>query len=556
MRYNPIFAGFIVLTVISCQKENLLFSESDNDLMTGVAVFTETDVATKCESHGDETLFTDMPYVTESGDTLYITATLSDMAETVVEQTKAAPISSATKIPGNKFYTYVYDDTAQYTSVHNTSTDNDYVMSKVPVLYSSSKWSFDKTYFWPKDSTEVLHFVSMGPANLVDSSFVSNLSASGYGWKPSDKELKGSYQCRKDNKVTDNDAVNLYDFVYGYDNQSKKSNAGSVKIGLKHACVGVRFIIGDIFGTIGSITLNNFYRTADFTISCSSGAELEWSNWGNKSEFRQVFDKVVDNSNKNSGDPLDDTEGETKTFMVIPQNLPTDAEMIIDMQNTLHPENLSFEKICEANPSLSKNWLEYQGKIITFRVSSEKANHVSVAFDDKVEGNVKSNLKFTNDGKSAIYIRACLVGNWLNKDGKVLTSWSETASNIHGTFTSNNSYFPNNVPTSVSVADAAGISWIKGADGFYYYKKILQSGSTASQPLFDTFTVTSKPADNEGGWNTTGSSIESMQIVNFEMAILVQAVSAEQSGTGTLTKDYAKEAWGDAVEAYLTTLFE
>lgn len=551
MRYNLTIAGLIVLTVISCQKENNLFTQTDKDIMNGISVFTQTDAVTKCESHGNETLFENMPYVTESGDTLYITATLSDMVETVVEQTKAAPISSATKIPGNKFYTYVYDDAGQYTSVHNTSTGSDIVMSQVPITYASSKWSFDETYFWPTSAETALNFVSMGPANLIDSEYIYNLASDGYGWK--DNTLKGSFKSRKDDNVTDDDAVNLYDFVYGYDIQSKNTNAGSVTIALKHACVGVRFTIGDIFGTIGSISLKNFYRDADFTITESI---LNWSNWANKSEFKQVFNKKVDNGNKNSGDPIDDTSGETKTFMVIPQQLPTDAEMIIDMQNTLHPENLSFEKICEANPSLSKNWLEYQGKIITFRVSSEKANHVSVAFDDKVEGNVKSDLKFTNDGKSAIYIRACLVGNWLNKDGKVLTSWSETASNIHGTFTSNNSYFPNNVPTSVSVADAAGISWIKGADGFYYYKKILQSGSTASQPLFDTFTVTSKPADNEGGWNTTGSSIESMQIVNFEMAILVQAVSAEQSGTGTLTKDYAKEAWGDAVEAYLTTLFE
>ena len=557
MRYFSIIAGCLLLTVISCQKEDKLFA-TESARMSGIAVRTENELATRSQSHGNTTLFENMPYVTESGDTLYLSASVSDMVETVVEQTKCSPIASAEAIPEKKFYSYVYDDAGQYESVHNTSTGDDIVMAEVPIVYQSSKWSFgnDKTYYWPTDETEVLHFVSMGPANLIDGSYVSNLSGTGYGWQTSDKSLKGHFQSRKDDNVTDNDAINMYDFIYGYDDQSKQTHASSVSIALKHACVGVRFIIGDIFGTIGSISLKNFYREADFNIASSS---LTWSNWSNKSEFRQVFNKKVDNSNKDSGNPLDDTTGETKTFMVIPQELRADAEMIIDMQNTLHPENLSFSKIREANPNLSLDWSEYQGKIITFKVSSVKANQVSVFFDDKVTGNVKSDLKFTNDGKSAIYIRACLVGNWLNKDGKVLTSWTENVTDptkLHGTFTSTNSYFPDNVPTTAAAATAAGINWVKGADGFYYYKKILESGHTASQPLFDTFTVTSKPADSEGNWNTTGSSDESMQIVNFEMAILVQAVSAQVSSTAELTKEYAKTAWGSAVDAYLTTDYE
>lgn len=553
MRYNSLFAGFLVLAAVSCQKEEKLVSAAPNDSMDGISVFTESD-ATRCESHGKRTLFEDMPYVTASGDTLYISASLSNMRDPVIGQTKAAPIAQATAIPGNMFYTYVYKDAGPYASVHSTpaSTENT-LMSNVPIKYASANWSFDKTYYWPSSETEVLHFVSMGPAVLVDSSFICNLSESGYGWNTSGKTLKGRYQSRKNDIVTDNDAVNLNDFVYGYDSQSKSSHSGSVDIVLKHACVGVRFIVGDIFGTIGSISLNNFYKDADFTIG---GDTLTWSGWGSKTQFKQVFNKTVDNTNKGNGEPVDNTTGETKTFMVIPQTLQSDAEMIIDMKNTLHPENLSFEKICDSNPGLSKDWTKYQGKIITFSVSSNKANSVSVAFNDTVIGNVKSNLKFVNDGKSAIYIRACLVGNWLNKDGKVLTSWSETASNIHGDFESTNDYFPKNVPSTAAGAISAGVNWVKGADGFYYYAKILKSGSTASKNLFDTFTVNDKPSDSEGSWNTTGSSDESMQIVSFEMAILVQAVSAQVSGTGTLTKDYAKIAWGSAVENYLTVDYE
>lgn len=496
--------------------------------MNSIVVGAEA-ISTKCVQ-GEDLLFEDLPFVTSGGDTLYLSAMLSDMGDLVVDQTKGAPIPSPAEIPGHKFYTYVYEDSGTYTSTAPSPTGTTAQMSQVPVSYSSSKWSFDKKYFWPDNADKELHFVSLGPSVLVDSSYLYHISdgASGYGWKSTSKTLKARYQSRQDDIVTDDDALNLTDFIYAYDNQSRNTHNNSVEIHFKHACVGVRFEIGNIFGTIESMSLKNFYRNADFTIS-STG--LTWSNWGFKSEFKQVYNIAALPSL--AGTDIDTTSNHAKTFMVIPQTLPDDASMIIKIGNTLHPEELSFDAICAANPSLSKNWTTYQGKIITFRLSSVKANNVSVAITDDVVGKTKQNIVITNDGRSDIMIRVKPVGNWLNEDNQVLAAWDE--SRPYGVFTSS---------TNFPALDSGGCLWKKSSDGFYYYKRYLKSGKTVSQNLFNTFTVSSKPVDASGTWEEGGAK---MKITQFEMVILVQAVIAESDLSSF------KAAWGTEMVSWIGT---
>jgi len=525
MRRKIVLAVLPLLAFVSCQKEKADFHVGNSE-MSSIMVETESS-ATKCEQE-EGLLFADLPYVTSTGDTLYLSATVSEMEDVVVDQTKGSPIPSSEQIPGNKFYTYVFEDSGAYTSTATTPTGTTNLMSKVPIAYSDSKWSFDKRYFWPDDEDKVLHFVSLGPSVLVDSSNVYHVAdgASGYGWQTSGKTLKGRFQSRKDDVVTDNDALNLTDLIYAYDSQSKTTYDSSVRINFKHACVGVRFEIGNIFGTIESMALKNFYRNADFSVS-STG--LIWSNWGFKTEFKQVYG--VSATPSQAGEDIDKTSNHAKTFMVVPQTLPSDAAMIIKIGNTLHPEELSFDKICTANPSLSRDWTTYQGKIITFRLSSDKANNVSVAITDVVDGKTKKDIVITNDGRSDIMIRVKPVGNWLNAQNQVLAAWDENTP--YGTFTSSNGF-----PALDNVC------WKKSSDGFYYYKKYLKSGKVVSQNLFDTFTVTSKPVDSTGTWEEGGAE---MKITQFELVLLVQAVIAETDLTSF------KAAWGTEMVSWIGT---
>jgi len=521
MKYNRIITLLILASAVSCQQE-MSIDECQDNTMSCIEVGTESN-STKC-NQDETTLIQDMPFVTSTGDTLYISAMLSDMDDVVVEKseeseetqrTKSAPITSSTAIPGNKLYTFVYNDAGTYTSTVTSAS-----MYKTPINYSSSKWSFQSTYYWPASDTEILHFVTLGPGSLVDDAYLYNLDVSGYGWNTSTKALKGRYQSRKDNTVTNNDAVNLADMVYGYDDQCKKTHINKVQLNLKHACVGVRFEVGNIFGTIAYISLDNFFKNADFTIS-SSG--ITWSGYGgseNWTTFKQVYDFVATGQESQFGTDLDNTTNHAKTFMIIPQTLTNGQQkMSIQMGNTLHPDELSFERICTENPGLSKNWVDYMGKIITFRVSSTKANNVSVAITDDVEQSThtKQNIEISNDGRSDIMIRMKIVGNWLNEDGEVLSSWHE--SNPYGFFDGKNpltdaTSFPRTLPSN----------WVLGSDGFYYYKKYLKTGDVVSQNLFNTYQVTSKPVDATGTWEQGGTK---MQIKTMELDLMVQAIIAE-----------------------------
>jgi len=521
MMKRGIIISVVFLSVFcSCQKEKGL--GLNGSVMGDIAV-SHVMSLTKCDGGSQsETLFQDMPFVTSSGDTLYLSAELSNMEDVVVEQTKGALIDDPTSMPESKFYTYVFENNAgRYMS---KGADE---MYKVPVTYGT-KWEFDKKYYWPTSDSQILHFVSIGPANLVDDDYVYHFgnTSGGYDWNSGNNTMKLRYQSRKDDIITDHDAENLADLLYGFNSQSKSTDENKVQITLKHACMGVRFEIGNIFGTIESISLQNFYRNGDFTLS-SSG--ISWSNPGSKTEFKQLYNVVANPSLE--GKDLDETPNHAKTFMLVPQQVRSDAKMIVSIGGTLHPEELSFEKLFTDNPTLNRNWNEYIGQIITFRLSSTKANNVSVVITDTVDGLTKKDIAISNDGRSDIMIRVKPVGNWLNEDGHVIASWDE--SNPYGIFEADNGF-----PTLNNV------NWKKGSDGFYYYRKYLKSGKTVSENLFDTYTVTSKPIDASGTWAQGGTK---MQITTMELALLVQAVIAESNLASF------KAAWGDEMATWIGT---
>jgi len=501
--------------VLSCQRENIGVSSANYE-MNGITLGNEL-IATKCTAGGEEVLFEDMPIVTSTGDTLYLGATLSNMSNVPAAETKGSPIADMTADEVfNHFYFDTFIDDEMSESKYYYKSEGTYGMWDMLISYDSPRWLFDKKYthkwYWPSDDNVKLDFCSIAPSTVVDNKYTSS-----YGWDPSTRTYHMTYSCRKDDTVTDNDAVNMLDFMVGVDCQNKDSHEGAIQINFKHACVGVKFVIGDIFGNIEYISLKNFYRTGRIDVTKDS---LAWSEQKDKSQFRQTYGVNADGTNM--GADLDTTAKENKTFMLIPQVIPDDAEMIIKMGNTLHPEELSFSTIFTNNPSLSKNWASYQGKIIKFSVSSEKANNVSVTVTDNVVGHTKQDIVIKNDGKSSIMIRVKPVGNWLNEDGRVLAAWEEDTTYCR--FTSKNGY-----PTLNNV------NWKKSSDGFYYYKKYLKSGKKVSENLFDTFTVTSKPVDATGTWEQGGTK---MKITSMELVLLVQAIIAEKDLSSF------KAAWG------------
>lgn len=542
-----------VTALASCQKDNLENGQSGTsdkgtlameDVVVGIDNMTKANVSGRTISLGEQM------FVTEKGNSVCLEAFIEDMPAVAGQQT-AATKGSAIGMTGFKakygqFAVNVYKDgaifhsTGKYTDKNGAQKNVDKNMEGSKVKFASDTWAFDDVYLWPagaSDSLKNLAFCSYAP---VDSFKTSGYTCAGnLTWNNTDSTFSFDYKSPAHDFTAKDDAQRQADILMGVDVQNVEKHKGSVYINMKHALVGVRFIKGDILGTIEAMSLNNFYTTgtAKYHAAGARKDSIRWTGQANKGMFTQRFDfNTV--TYATDGTPLDQTSDSSKTFLVIPQKLDTvtkatQPEIIIHMAGALHPDVLKFSEIIRAFPAL-EDWSTYAGKIITFKIKSSKANNVSVTVSDLVDGLTKKNIVIANDGKSDIYIRACLVGNWLNKDGQVLASWSENGDTC-GTFT----------PAGFPAALPAG--WKKAPDGFYYYTKYIPSMTTLSTTtptkvktnLFDTYTVSKKPHDATGTWATGGAS---MTITKFELVIQVQAV---QVGADAATaKDYAKAAWG------------
>ena len=99
---------------------------------------------------------------------------------------------------------------------------------------------------------------------------------------------------------------------------------------------------------------------------------------------------------------------------------------------------------------------------------------VSCLVEETFENGVKSDVSVKNTGNVDAFIRAALVATWVSEEGKILSS-----APIEG--------------TDFSVVLGSG-SWIKGSDGFYYYKTAVEPDSS-TQILFTSVTTVTEPPE-------------------------------------------------------------
>lgn len=543
-KLNLIFLALCAICLAGCNREELSVSLCDNmDVAVNAVRYVDTKAGTGDTAAGEELLCT-RQFVTEEGDTLYISAYLSDLKDVLAQQpgeeTKGAPIyfNDTNKNLGTLYgeiNTAVFDaDGNEYIS--KGSDGIGIKMDSVSVKWGSDKWSFDKTYFWPISGGD-LYFCSLAPVDLIGS-LVTDRS-----WLKSGEQFSFKYTMPEPETAEPyNDAVNQKDLLVAVD-KNNKNNGSQAKINLCHALTGVRFVMGEATDGVKlkSVSLNNFNSKGTATVvrgrnkaNNADSTMVGWSGLSNPKNFTQSFtDEEVASWTTNAD--FDGTANKKKTFMVIPQTLGENAELAIYLASALHPEVLKFDMITADEPALA-DWSKYAGKMITFRINSY-VGLVSVKVNDDCDtaNGVKSNIAITNDGNAEIFVRAELVGNWINEAGEVLASWKED--NSYGEFESEAGTKNANL---ASVLDPN--YWKKADDGFYYYKYYLIPGKVLKHNMFKTFTLKSKPVDASGQWKGEVK----MQIDALELSILVQAVRAESD------KKSAIDAWGSANVGFLT----
>lgn len=346
----------------------------------------------------------------------------------------------------------------------------DYFSGVELATYDGGIWQTADSYFWPADDSSI-DFWSWAPADMpVDDMVISG------------NILSFSYTLPQTC-----DATSQPDLVFAYKQQHKSGDHGNVDLEFKHALSAVQFKFASTFnGKITDITLRDVVRSG----SCQFGTDgnFAWTLSEEKGTCSQTFDVSTTADDPTIAKAVTSADDGT-VFMMIPQDATA-----ITLEFTFNDERYTS--------TISGNWLPGQAYTYVIKLFGDK---VSVDINEDFDGETKENVTFTNSGRVAVFVRAAIVGNWVDANGKIVKGWTMTS----GTF-----------------AGLCASGWEKRSDGFFYYA---QSGvdtkiekGEETEPLFTEYTPSAPPAEG----------------LHLEMKILVQAVEAgeETSFADAVTK--------------------
>lgn len=241
----------------------------------------------------------------------------------------------------------------------------------IPSSSGSNIWRTEKTRYWP--SNEMLAFHAISP-----SSEFTNLK----NRISSPNSLSFSYSVYKGN--TDKDAEMQQDLLIAAGSCNKAGSIdGRAPLKFHHALSAVKFAVRDVLGgEVVNICISGIHGSGDcrYETDPESGAgEFKWSNLGETQTYSQNFNHRIDDR---IVDPADDTQDillndrmPEKTFMLIPQRIPDDAEIIVTLKRDgMNPEQITVRGKIKAN-----NVTEWKpGHEYVYTISTSKDNWVYV----------------------------------------------------------------------------------------------------------------------------------------------------------------------------------
>ena len=302
---------------------------------------------------------------------------------------------------------------------------------------------------------------------------------------------------------------------------------------------------------------------ADRTGVYSSGAYTDTvyyaqgGSFTNSGKYPSSFSAAGNKHNLNDGNA-------TQTFWFIPQQMTDDVKLTIvyTFGNATEVTGvLDFGKSVNKY-SANKPVVWEAGQIRTYTIRVDDVNvmikdtvnivpkHYEQVLDEtghpfdavSYSGSTKSNVTITNTGNTDAFIRAAIIGQWLDKDGNPVFGFTDYATGE--TALVDSWYEDQFTKKSFKQGKFIGLpgyngttttyhNWTLGSDGFYYYENIVKEGETipAADSLFTKYTVGAPPAVKVAGGRKD---------VYFVMEIATQAVSAKKPDGNDYTRS---EAW-------------
>ena len=359
--------------------------------------------------------------------------------------------------------------------------------------------------YWPEAENAMVDFWSFHPMEIEQAQdyILSNDASTPY--------LSFYYnQIKADTDILV-DATEQKDMFMAYARQGKGS--GSVDLKYIHALSAINFQVSKALpGQIKNITITNVYAGARLKYSPNGAPEITWELDNEKYTLNQDFAQAIEE------DFIGDlSQGITKDinntiFMLIPQPL---AEKTITIEYLREGETQA--KTYTSNIP-GEQW--EPGKSYTYTMSLMDGFGIDV--ETPIQPSSTSaidGIQIKNSYNKTCYVRAMIIGNWVDEDGNVAAVLDPDEVNLKISPGNSNYVLSNDWENNWFYDESANI---------YYYKKPLKRTESTSY-LFEEF---KRPKQHTEG-------------LKLDFVLLVQAVEAESD------KASVTAAWGETIASKL-----
>lgn len=286
------------------------------------------------------------------------------------------------------------------------------------------------------------------------------------------------------------DASAQPDLLFAITPDQSAEEMPQVKLLFHHALSALVFKLGKVPEgvEVKSIAIGGVYGAGTCTVTPGSDEELTFSwDYTGKSQNLTFCEEVTTETAEGVC-----IGGEEAVFMMLPQTMSEVTTLRLTVEEDGTPRTLEkpFKEFIAA-------W--EADKKYTFTIGF--SNDIDVEVLDVVEKKLKKDLTIQNTGSVKGYIRAAIVGCWVNNAGGIVLPWNDS----DGEFV---------------WGDRWNTYWKKGTDGFFYHLNPVEGGEYTEYPLFESYTLkTSTEVGSTHAFYTLEFSIVAQIIPEKEKAL-------------------------------------
>ena len=363
---------------------------------------------------------------------------------------------------------------------------------------AGSRWKMGRSYYWPNETVLGFYAYANMPAPTV--AYV----------KPKYSERKQMLHYEVPGHTDDQTDIILG--VY----EGTGNAAGEAEIEFHHPLSAVQFkrnpSAADLEGTI-SITMEGVYYIGEVEQSLDN-PKMALSDW-------RLIKKGQTVTQDNHGLPLIVHGGiDGDPFLIIPQVVDSESRILLSVTLLINGHKIPLNAVIDYAV-----W--EPGKTYTYVVGYTGGLKVELDETSPSE-EVRENVIVKNTDVKVAYVRAMVLGYITDQTGGIKSMWVNDDGTNKGTFTVTDGEFGSTTEAWNTTGGTGG--WIKGTDGFFYYRKPLQSANPAlgtdpdamTTPLFDRYSISDIGTNN-----------------HFQLDIAVQSVEYDDA------KDFVRATWGE-----------